>query len=204
MIDKNRRSPAGFLVALTALLVLLVAGCTTRQVHDSLAGATAQQLMTYSIDELVERLPEADFRPYAGQRIGLTTHFVENDAVLRAYADERLRVALARRFDIEVIDDPDRADARLTVFYTALGTDFSRKGFYLPLGTASGGEEVTELNLITLEQFHGVAEMYYFVGEEGFETRGPTLQARTRTDALGLPIITIPISNLNRGGERED
>jgi len=116
----------------------------------------------------------------------------------------QLTVALERRFDIDVVAELNAADATLTVFYTALGTDFSRRGFYLPLGTASGGEEVTELNLITLEQFHGVAEMYYFLGEQGYETRGPTLQARTRTDAIGLPIITIPISNVNRGGGSPD
>lgn len=203
MSDKHRHTSFFARLVLIAGLVALAAGCTTRQVHDSLAGATAQQLMTYSIDRLVQRLPEEDFRRYAGKRIHLRSHFVEHDAV-RAYADRRLTLALARRFDLEVVDEPGQADVSLTVFYTALGTDFSRKGFYLPLGTASGGEEVTELNLITLEQFHGVAEMYYFLGERGFETRGPTLQARTRTDAIGLPIITVPISNVNRGGESPD
>lgn len=59
-----------------------------------------------------------------------------------------------------------------------------------------GIDEGTRINLITLEQFHGVAELYYFVGPSGSQRRGEILQARKRTDALGLPIITIPISTL--------
>jgi len=86
----------------------------------------------------------------------------------------------------------------LSVFYTSLGTDAGHLGFSIPLGIVPGVGEAVRINLITLEQFHGVAEMYYFLGESGTEMRGRTLQARTRTDAVGLPIITIPISNIDR------
>lgn len=42
--------------------------------------------------------------------------------------------------------------------------------------------------------------MYYFVGETGTETRGRVIQARTRSDALGLPVITIPLNRISRDG----
>lgn len=183
--------------------LLLLTACGTRQVQDSLTGATAQQLMTHSIDDLAQSLPDEDFALHAGKRIQLASHFVEYTG-LQEYADRRLAVELARRFDIEVVDDPLSAELRLEVFYTALGTDHSRKGFVLPLGFVPGLEQSTQIDLITLDQFHGVAEMYYFLGPSGSEQRGDVLQARTRTDALGLPIITIPISSIDRSGEGGD
>lgn len=192
------------LIVLTVVAAsMLLSACGTRQVRDSLSGATAQQLMTHSIDELVQRLPAGDFSALAGQRIHVTSHFLQHTEVQR-YADRRLALALARQFDLEVVDDPAAADVRLTVFYTALGTDYSRSGFYIPLGAAPGQEESTEVNLITLEKFHGVAEMYYFLGPEGKEQRSEVIQARTRTDAIGLPVITIPISDINRRGGGDD
>lgn len=196
-------SKRGFRLPLVVLCALLLAACGTRQVQDSLVGATAQQLVTHSIDDLVQRLPADDFAPHAGKRVHISSHFVERAAV-RTYADWRLGVELARRFDMQLVDDPDEADIRLEVFYTALGTDQSSKGFVLPIGFVPGLEESTRIDLITLHQFHGVAEMYYFLGPTGVEHRGDVLQARTRSDALGLPIITIPFDSIDRQGEGGD
>lgn len=183
-------------IAVTAAVVILLAGCSSRQLQDSLVGSTAQRLVTHSIDDLIGKLPESDFAPYTGQRVFLSSHFIEYDDI-REYADRRLAVELARRFDIRVVTEPLAADAVLNVFYTSLGTDQGYHGFSLPLGFVPGLDETTRINLVTLEQFHGVAEMYYFLGETGTEHRGKLIQARTRTDALGLPIITIPISNID-------
>jgi hypothetical protein len=192
-----------FRLPLILTCALLITACGTRQVQDSLVGATAQQLLTHSIDDLVQRLPAADFAPHAGKRVHIASHFVDRAAV-RAYADWRLGVELARRFDLQLVDEPGEADIRLEVFYTALGTDQSSKGFVLPVGFVPGLEESTRIDLITLEQFHGVAEMYYFLGPKGVEHRGDVLQARTRSDALGLPIITIPLDSIDRQGEGGD
>jgi hypothetical protein len=196
-------SNRAFRLPLILFFALLSAACGTRQVQDSLVGATAQQLLTHSIDDLAQRLPAADFAPHAGKRVHISSHFVDRVAV-RDYADWRLGVELARRFDMQLVDDPDEADIRLEVFYTALGTDQSSKGFVLPVGFVPGLEESTRIDLITLEQFHGVAEMYYFLGQTGVEHRGDVLQARTRSDALGLPIITIPLDSIDRQGEGGD
>jgi hypothetical protein len=191
------RSGSVRLLVLVLISVWLLAGCSAREVQDSLAGSTAQRLVTHSIDDLVGNLPEQDFLSLTGQRLYISSHFIATDE-LKDYADQRLVVELARRFNIEVVPRPDIADQILTVFYTSLGTDQGHLGFFLPLGFMPGVEEGTRINLITLEQFHGVAEMYYFLGPGGHEQRGRTLQARTRTDALGLPIITIPISSIDR------
>ncbi len=184
------------LLGLIALCCLL-AGCSARQVQDNLAGATAQRLVTYAIDDLVSQIPEQDFAVFRGKTLVLESHFITGDDI-RSYADQRLARELNQRFGIQIILGPQlMAPHRLSVFYTALGTDQGLLGFYLPLGVVPGVEESTRINLITLEQFHGVAEMYYYIESEGQTSRGPRLLGRTRTDALGLPIITIPISSLD-------
>lgn len=183
--------------AALVLLLFLLAGCAARQAQDSLAGSTAQKLVTYSIDDLVRALPEDDFAAWAGKRMFVRSSFLARNEA-RAYADQRLALELARRFDIEVVFDVESADGILNVFYTSLGTNRDTKGFFLPLGFVPGMDAETRINLITLEQFQGVAEMYYFVGKSGTETRGQVIQARTRSDALGLPIITIPINTIDR------
>lgn len=183
--------------AVSALVLLLLSACAARQVQDSLAGSTAQKLVTYSIDDLAAALPEAHFEAWAGKTMSLNSSFPAGDAV-RAYADTRLSLELERRFDIEMVGDSDTADAVLNVFYTSLGTDRDTRGFFLPLGFVPGMEADMRINLLTLEQFQGVAELYYFVGETGTETRGRVIQARTRSDALGLPVITIPINTISR------
>lgn len=183
-------------LCLTLLLPLLF-GCAAREIHDSLSGSTAQRLVTHSIDDLMRELPESDFGGLSGQRLFIESAFIEGSPLMQ-YADRRLATELRGRFDIDVVAERDQADQVLSVFYTSLGTDAGHLGFSIPLGIVPGVGEAVRINLITLEQFHGVAEMYYFLGESGTEMRGRTLQARTRTDAVGLPIITIPISNIDR------
>lgn len=174
------------------LLIIVLTACGSRQVQDSLVGSTAQRLVSYAIDDLARSLPESDFAPLSGQRLRIESHFLENGD-LRAYADQRLAMELSSRFGIEVVDGLMPADHSLVVFYTSLGTDQDHLGFFLPLGFVPGVDETVRINLITLEQFHGIAEMYYYLDQD---LRSDILQSRKRTDALGLPIITIPLSTL--------
>jgi len=178
--------------------LLLITGCASRQVQDSLTGSTAQRLVTHSIDRLMNALPSEDFERWRGQALWIDSHFIE-EGPLKRYADQRLRLALRERFDIQTAASPSDSDARLAVFYTSIATDQELAGFYLPLGVMPGFQEQTRVDLITLEKFHGIAELYYFIESEGRIERGPTVLERTRTDALGLPIITIPISRLPEG-----
>jgi len=186
---------------LLVLSLLFGMGCATRQVQDSLSGSTAQRLVTHSIDELMESLPAGDFEKLRGQRLWLDSHFIE-EGPLKAYADQRLRLALDQRFGIQVVDQATDSDAQLSVFYTSMATDQELAGFYLPIGVVPGFQEQTRVNLITLEKFHGIAELFYFIDADGVIERGPTLLTRKQTDALGLPIITIPLSRLPEGSDQ--
>lgn len=180
-----------------AITLVVLSGCAARQAQDSLTGSTAQQLVSYSVDDLVQSLPPADFEPWSGKRLLIRTHFVASEDI-RRYADRRLELELARRFGIDSTFDIDEADGILNVFYTSLGTNRDTQGFFLPLGFMPGMSADSRINLLTLQQFQGVAELYYFVGETGTETRGQVLRARTHSDSIGLPIITIPINTIDR------
>jgi len=49
-----------------------------------------------------------------------------------------------------------------------------------------------------LRKFYGISELYYYIGETGHGHRSKVIQATVKTDALGLPFITIPLSNVDR------
>lgn len=187
----HRRPPA--LLGASLLTLLLLAGCSSRQVQDSLTGSTAQRLVSYAVDDLAQALPERDFEALRGERVTVDSSFV-GDPRLRDYADRRLSTELRTRFGIEVVPAGGApADHVLQIFYTSLGTDRDERGFYVPLGFVPGVDQTTQIDLLTLEQFHGVAELYYYLDDERIDD---PLRARIRTDALGLPIITIPLSTL--------
>lgn len=188
--SSRNRSTRRFLI-IAVLLLPLLAGCGARQVQDSLAGSTAQRLVSHAVDDLAVALPAGDFAALEGQRLAIDSNFL-GDAAVRDYADHRLAMELTTRFGIEVVDD-EAAEHVLTVFYTSLGTDRDRRGFYIPLGFIPGIDQSTEIDLLTLQQFHGVAELYYYLDGERLDD---PLRARIRTDSLGLPIITIPLTTL--------
>lgn len=179
------------------LIALTLAGCSARHLTDNLDGSTAQRLVTHSIDDLIGELSQEDLSELKGKRVYLETHFVHASEV-KDYADRRLALALQRRFDVQLVDYAAEADQVMIVFYNSLGTDQSDFGFSIPLGFVPGTGANAKINILTLEKYHGIAEMYYFTGPTGTERRSATLQAVVRTDALGLPFITIPISNLDR------
>lgn len=182
-------------VILTALILL--SACSTRHIQDSFDGSTAQRLVTRSIDDLMVQLPTEQFEALKDQSIYIETHFVK-DSNIKQYADERLKLELKNRFNINVANDVTPGIKVLSVFYTSLATDQDTFGISIPFGYVPGIDESTRLNILALEKFHGISEMYYFIGEVGEQVRSQTLQAVVKTDALGLPFITIPISNLER------
>lgn len=179
------------------LIALTLVGCSTRNLTSNLNGSTAQRLVTHSIDDLIGKLSQEHLGQLRGQRVYLETNFVHASEV-KDYADTRLALALQRRFGAQLVDFKAEADQVMTVFYNSLATDQSDFGFSIPLGFVPGAGANAKINIITLEKYHGISEMYYFIGPTGVENRSATLQAVVRTDALGLPFITIPISNLDR------
>ncbi|MDX1453516.1 MAG: hypothetical protein R3183_13230 [Oleiphilaceae bacterium] len=187
-------------ILLIASIVLLTA-CSTREIQSSLTGSTAQRLVTHSIDDIVRLLPDEPFSGWRGETLYLQSYFL-HDSSIKAYADERLKQELTQRFGLQITKEPKLAQHTMSVFYTSLATDKDTFGLTIPLGYVPGFDDSTKLNILSLEKFHGIAELYYFVGDRNGETRHPTLQSKVKTDALGLPFITIPLSNLDRAGEK--
>ena len=187
------------------LLVLLCAGCSTRGLNDRYASATAQRLVSQSLDKLIKGLPETDLQRLAGQQVYLQSHFIEplevefgEGSSLLEFADQRLRLELLERYACRFVSSADKADYQLHFFFNAIGTDHDSLGLatpqlYLPgLGT-------TQIDFIAVEMFHGVSEGYYYlIDREQAETwRGELQKARVRTDRLDLPFISIPLSTLD-------
>ncbi len=192
------------------VICLFLAACSTRDLQRVYTGSTAQRLVTHSIDDLLAKLPANDFEALRGQTLAFESYFLAESKV-KEYADQRLRKELSQRFGITLVPRNEGAENQplehtskplLSVFYTSLGTDQDNFGLAIPLGFIPGIDESTQINLLTLDKFHGIAELYYFIGLEGQQARSKTYQAVVRTDALGLPIITIPISNLDREGRK--
>jgi len=175
----------------------LATGCSTRDLQGSLNGSTPQRLMTHSIDDLVTDLKDPNLEALTGKKVFINSYFL-SDSKLKNYADQRLAVEISGRFGAEIVDSQADSEQVMTVFYTSLGTDMDNFGISIPFGYIPGVDDSTYLNIITLEKFHGISEMYYYIGKTGTENRSKVLQAKVKTDALGLPFITIPLSNIDR------
>ncbi|KZY28406.1 hypothetical protein A3752_14105 [Oleiphilus sp. HI0081] len=184
-------------LSLLFLICLVLTACSTRDLQGTLGGSTAQRLVTHSIDDLVRSIEDEKLDALEGKNVYINSYFL-SDSPLKAYADKRLAIELESRFGINVVATQEESEQVMTAFYTSLGTDLDNFGIAIPFGYVPGVAENTQLNIITLEKFHGIAEMYYYIGETGSENRSQVLQAKVKTDALGLPFITIPLSNIDR------
>lgn len=180
-----------------ATLFITLTACSTRDLQDSLGGSTAQRLVTHSIDDLISNIVDEKLDALEGKKVFINAYFL-SDSNLKDYADKRLAIELQNRFGAEVVSKQEASDQVMTVFYTSLGTDLDNFGISIPFGYFPGASDDAHLNILTLEKFHGIAEMYYYVGETGTEHRSQVFQAKVKTDALGLPFITLPLSNIDR------
>jgi len=179
------------------ILSILLASCSTRDIQSELNGSTSQRLVTHSIDDLISRIDDKNLESIEGKNIYINSYFLDNSNI-KNYADQRLAVELQSRFKANVVTTQAESDSVMTVFYTSLATDLDTFGISIPLGYIPGVDEQTSLAILTLEKFHGVSEMYYYIGKTGTENRSKVIQAVVKTDALGLPFITIPLSNIDR------
>ena len=82
----------------------------------------------------------------------------------KSYADNRLKIELATNWKANVVHNVEEADWVMTVFYTSLATDIDNFGITIPLNYIPAFSEAANLNVITLEKFHGISEMYYYLG----------------------------------------
>ena len=154
-------------------------------------------MISHSIDDLVSKLEDVHLDALKDKKVFINSYFLM-ESPFKHYADKRLALELESRFGATIASSQAESDQVMTVFYTSLATDVDNFGISIPLGYIPGLEQSTELNIITLEKFHGVSEMYYYVGPTGTENRSQVIHAKVKTDALGLPFITIPLSSVDR------
>jgi len=86
------------------------------------------------------------------------------------------------------------------VFFTSLATDQDSLGFSIPIPTVTTeSNEIGRLDIIALNMYHGVSELYFYVRDNATKTvvKAERSKAHIRTDKLALPIITIPINTLD-------
>ncbi len=187
------------LTALAMLTVILFcSSCSTRGVHDQYFGATEQRLVTHSLDQLISMLPEKDFMPFKDRKIYVECHFLEDNIPLK-YALKRIEMEFVQKYACTVADSPESADVVYDFFFRALGTDQDSVGFSTPEFMIPGTVGTVSIDLIALDMYHGVSELYYYITETdaGEVSRGERIRSIIRTDKLALPIISIPISTLN-------
>ena len=184
-------------VTLLILSLIILSACSTRDVQSELNGSTSQRLISHSIDDLVAKLDDPFLDTLKDKKVFINSYFTETSA-FKHYADKRLAIELTSRFGAEVVATQAESDQVMTVFYTSLATDFDSFGISIPFGYIPGVDESTKLNILTLDKFHGISEMYYYLGPTGTENRSKVIHAKVKTDALGLPFITIPLSNVDR------
>ena len=179
--------------------VSLNCSCSTRGVHDQYFGATEQRLVTHSLDQLVSMLPEKDFMPLKDRKIYVECHFLVENIPLK-YARKRIEMEFVQKYACTVVDSPKSADAVCDFFFTALGTDRDKIGFRTPEFIVPGTAGTVSVDLITLDMYHGVSELYYYITapDVGKVTKGERIRSIIRTDKLSLPIISIPISTLKQ------
>lgn len=178
--------------------LLLMVSCSTRQVREDYAGATEQRLASHSINQLMEKLPEKDFSALTDASVFLECCFLKETDPL-AYARKRLKMALVEKYHCRLVDDPVQAKFRLTVFFTAIGTDFDKLGITTPdmVLPLMGG--AMSIDVIALEMYHGITECYYYIQDAGGNVlvKGDMLKQVVRNDTLVLPLITVPVNNLD-------
>lgn len=179
------------------LCLSILSACSTRDLQPKYNGSSAQRLISHSIDDLVSKLEDVHLDALKDQKVFINSYFLM-ESPFKHYADKRLALELESRFGATIASSQAESDQVMTVFYTSLATDVDNFGISIPLGYIPGLEQSTELNIITLEKFHGVSEMYYYVGPTGTENRSQVIHAKVKTDALGLPFITIPLSSVDR------
>ena len=182
------------------LIASLLGACSTRETTENYRGSTSQRLLTYSINDLMTQIPESDFKILSGKSVYVESHFIEHSQVLK-YATQRLRLELAGRLNLTLVDSPSIADYQLDFFFTSLGTDSDTYGLSIPIFWVDTAES-SNLDILAVRLYHGVSEMYYYVKnrETGSVKAYPGIIARAKTDRFSTPLFSFPVDNLDEKG----
>lgn len=185
-------------IILMILLAVFLSGCSTRQVVSELDGSTAQRLVTHSIDRLMQKIPAEDFPLCRDKKVYVEPHFIKSSPLLD-YATERFKMELGQSFGCHIVESKQFADYNVSLFFTSLGTEFDIFGFSIPFLVIPGVSGAADINILAVEMFHGISEMYYYVSDAEGQvlTRREKSKAAVRTDKFALPFITIPINTMD-------
>lgn len=179
------------------LVLVFLWACSTRQISDRYSGATEQRLASHSLNDLMEKLPKEDFSAIEGKTVFIECHFL-NKIEPVDYARQRFILELIDTYNCRRTEVESNADIKLQVFFTAIGTDLDKFGFSVPELIVPGAGVLSSIDVIALEMFHGVSEMYYYFldRQNNIIARGEPIKAIVRNDTLKLPIISIPINTV--------
>jgi len=185
-------------LTLIILLSFFISGCSTRQVIPELDGSTAQRLVTHSVDHLMQKIPEEDFSSCRNKNVYIQPHFIKSSPLL-SYATDRFKMELMQRFGCHLVDSKQAADYNVNLFFTSIGTEYDIFGLSIPFLVIPGISAASDINLLAVEMFHGISEMYYYVSDAKgqFIFRRDKTQATVRTDSFALPFITFPINTMD-------
>ena len=108
-----------------------------------------------------------------------------------------MRMELIERYSCRIEDDRQEADAEVSFFFNAIGTDHDTIGITTP-DFVVAGTGIAKIDFLSLEMFHGVSEVYYYIvdRQQNKTVRGSLLKSRVRTDKINLPFLSIPIKSL--------
>lgn len=178
------------------LLGTVLSACSTREASEQFRGSTSQRLLTYSINNLMSQLPEEDFMPFTGQPVYVRSHFIEASQTLN-YTTQRLYMELTSRWQMNLVDSPEKARYELDFFFTSLGTDNDVFGLTIPIFWANTDQP--SLDILAVRMYHGVSEMYYFSKdkETGAVTPYDRILNRARTDRFTTPFFSFPVDDLD-------
>lgn len=185
-------------LALIIIFTFFISGCSTRQVISELDGSTAQRLITHSVDHLMQKIPADDFAFCSAKKVYIQPHFIKESPMV-SYATDRFKMELLQRFDCRLADSKNDSDYTIDLFFTSIGTEHDTFGLSVPFLVIPGYTAATDINLLAVEMFHGISEMYYYVSDtEGqFLFRRDKTMAKVRTDSFALPFITLPLNTMD-------
>lgn len=187
-----------FAVFIVVVVSMVLVGCSTRQVVDSLEGSTEQRLVTHSINRVISELPAQPLSKLEGKKLFMDSHFIKTHPFLD-YASARFRAEIDHRHNVMWVTSKGDADYYLDVFFTSLGTNQDSFGLSIPLPIQNEGGGVASIEVLSLQMFHGISELYFYLtdlNEHSVDYVGKR-KAQVRTDTLATPIISFPISTLD-------
>jgi hypothetical protein len=184
---------------LAAVLLLMTAGCSAREVTVTRRSAVEQELIVRSLERAIARL---DITPFAERRVLLELRALTED---QAFARDFVAARLQRR-GVEVVTEEAKADLRLKVFATVLGVDRGETLLGIPaLQAPIVSVPIPEIALFNWERYRGAVEVQVYVYDPGTDRLVgdvPAALGRAKFDRFKvLLVVSFTLSDLDERAE---